>query len=82
MLPAHFLLCVLSCIAFSGGEWVAEVKIELGNLNVNKKYGTLILHEDQRSTARPADTFLNIENDSSKIIFHVVSMFIVSEYFY
>lgn len=59
---------------------MAEVKIELGNLNVNQKYGTLILHEDQRSTARPADSFLNID-DSSKIIFHVVLMLIVSEYF-
>lgn len=61
---------------------MAEVKIELGNLNVNQKYGTLILHEDQRSTARPADSFLNIENDSAKIIFHVVLMLIVSEYFF
>lgn len=82
MLPAHFLLCVLSCIAFSGGEWVAEVKIELGNSSVNHKYGTLIPHEDQRSTAKPADTFLNNENNFSSIIFHVVLMFIGPEYFY
>lgn len=71
MLPAHFLLCVLSCIAFSGGEWVAKVKIELENLKVNHKYGTLTFHTDQRS----ADTFLNNGISFSKCIPLVYHLF-------
>lgn len=43
MLPAHFVLCVLGCISFSGGKWAAQ-SWEMGNIyHADIKYDSPIV---------------------------------------